>query len=119
MEPAVYVGIALFVLGGIFTVLWFLLRQKDESQEQRIKKLFELHDEDAKELAQHRLMIAENHYRKPELDIKFDKIESSIKDGFVAVKQEQDKTNDSLDRLNAILLGRAKFSVQDGKHHEG
>ena len=35
------------IIGGVFTVLWFLLRQKDANQAKQIDLLFSKHDEDA------------------------------------------------------------------------
>lgn len=135
-----YLSIGLFGLGGVFSILWFLLRQKDEKQQKEIgeikascereiegvkkthrdesdklwsqlhtleKELMKLLRDDSEALQELRVKIAERHYEKGELDAKFDKIEKSLESGFT-------KVNDSLDRLNAILLGRAKFVTRDG-----
>ncbi len=40
------------IAGGIFTVMWWLLRQKDAAQADQIKELFNKHDADAQKLAE-------------------------------------------------------------------
>lgn len=141
MGTSEYLTIGLFFLGGIFTLLWFLLRQKDDKQQKEITEIKDFHKkeidevkkthrdesdklwaqvhgiekeflkllkEDSAALHELRIKIAERHYEKGELDQKFDKIEKSLESGF-------NKVNDSLDRLNAILLGRAKIVTMDDK----
>lgn len=95
MEIAIAVGLPIF--GAIFTVLWYLLRQKDAAQEEAIKKLFQLHDSNAIGLSDLRLQIAQGHYNKDELNVKFDKLDNSFKDGF---KQLGDK----LEEFNRTLI---------------
>lgn len=91
------VEFGLVIIGGVFTVLWYLLRQKDSAQEEAIKKLFQLHDSNAMGLAELRLQIAQGHYNKDELNVKFDKLDNSFKDGF---KQLGDK----LEEFNKTLM---------------
>jgi hypothetical protein len=99
-SPSEYVVVALFLLNGIFAVIWFLLRKKDDAQEkhicdqdvrinelsvkldQQVALLFEKHDRDVERLVDFKLKIAEEHYLKPELDTKFEKLELSFRDGF-------------------------------------
>lgn len=140
MGVSEYVSIGLFVIGGVFAVLWFLIRWKDDKTQKEIaavkescdkeveevkkthrdesdklwaqihaveKELSKMLKDEAAALQELRIKIAERHYEKGELDQKFDKIEKSLESGF-------NKVNDSLDRLNAILLGRAKFVTKDG-----
>lgn len=87
------------IVGGIFTVLWWLLKNKDERQEDSIKMLFEKHEEDAKKLEELKLEIARQHYIKPELDAKFDRLEISIKDGM-------HELGNKFDKLSSILINR-------------
>jgi hypothetical protein len=91
--------LGLSITGGIFTVLWWLLKQKDEKQESSIKILFEKHDEDARKLDELKLEIARQHYVKPELDAKFDRLELSIKDGM-------HELGDKFDKLATVLIKR-------------
>ena len=91
------IDIALFVIGGIFVVLWFLLRQKDAQQEERIKLLFEKHDADAARLDDFKLEIAQKHYIRPELDARFDKLETSIRSGM-------NDLGSKFDRLSEVLI---------------
>lgn len=75
MGTAEYAGIGMFIMSGVFTVLWWLLRQKDEKQAQDIAKISELikdlymkHQEDERELYSLRIKIAENHPPKQEIE---------------------------------------------------
>lgn len=70
-----WVVIGLFLLGGVFTVLWWLLRQKDEKQAQDIegiqaliRDLYAKHQEDERALYALRIKIAENHPPKQEIE---------------------------------------------------
>lgn len=80
MSEIVMAEVGIFLLGGIFTVLWFLLRQKDAKQGDEIALLFKKHDEDAKRLQELELDIARRHYVKDELDSRFDRLENSIRE---------------------------------------
>lgn len=81
---------------GIFTVLWFLIRGKFKDQDDTNKTLFIKHDNDVKELQELRLMIAARHYEKSELDIKFDKLERTMADGFNSIGNKFDHLSDVL-----------------------
>lgn len=87
---------AVLAIGGVFTVLWWLLRQKDYRQEKQIELLFQKHDDDAKRLQDLELEIAKNHYLKNELDAKFDKIENAFRDGMKDM-------GDKIDKLVTVL----------------
>lgn len=82
MNETSLVEIGLFLLTGLFVVLWYLLQQKDAKQEEAIKLLWLKHDDDAKGLEQLKLQIASQHYVKEELDKKFDKFDSTMRTGF-------------------------------------
>lgn len=88
--------LATLVAGGVFTVLWWLLRQKDAVQAKQIELLFSKHDEDAKALQDLRVQIASQHYVKSELDGKFDRLETAFRDGFGQLGQKFDKLSDVL-----------------------
>lgn len=75
-------AIAVFVLGIIFSVIGWLLSNKDKKQGEEIAKLFVLHDDDSKELMRLQLEIARNHYPKSELDVRFAQLDATIKEGF-------------------------------------
>jgi hypothetical protein len=68
-------------LTGIFTVLWWLLRNKDASQQKAIELIWMKFDTLAKETTDLRMHVAESHYKKPELDVKFDRLETSFRGG--------------------------------------
>lgn len=86
------------VLGLVFSVIGWLLTNKDKKQEDEIKLLFKKHDEDEKELTNLRIKIAENHYQKPELDAKFADINNTLKEGFAqldkSIKEMSKSFND-------------------------
>lgn len=90
MDTDILLGLLAFVV----SILGFLLRQKDAKQEASIKLLFEKHDEDVKALQELRLQIAEGHYKKVELDAKFDRMETTFRTGFDTLgKKFDDLTN--------------------------
>ena len=98
--------ILVLLLSGAGTVVWYLLRQKDEQHSEQIKLLFKKHDEDASELAALKLQIASQHYVKSELDLKFDKLEHAFRDGFNALGNKFDKLGEAL--LNHINQEESK-----------
>jgi hypothetical protein len=65
---------------GLVGVVGYLLRQKDVEQAKSISMLFHKHDEDAERLNRFELRIAQEHYVKPELDSRFEKLETTIKE---------------------------------------
>jgi len=91
------------VLGAVFSIVGWLLKNKDKQQEDalnahsaQIKLLFEKHDADATALQELRVQIASNHYERPELDKKFDKLETTFRDGFKDLGEKFDKLSDAL-----------------------
>lgn len=97
----------------LIAVIGYFLRQKDAAQENKIRKLFELHDADSKELQNHRIMIAENHYKKEELDKKFGEMRDEIGEVREEMRGGFGGLNDRLDRLNALLFGRLGKGEKD------
>jgi len=87
----------LAALGGLFSVLWFLLQQKDIKQQKDIDLLWLKHDADAAELNQLKLQIASQHYVKGELDSKFDRMEQTFRAGFKDLGAK-------VDQLTAVLI---------------
>lgn len=90
------VQIFIALMGAIFTVLWWLLRQKDATQARQIDLLFTKHDDDAQRLSDLELKIAANHYIKPELDAKFERLESSIREGMRELGGKFDRLSEAL-----------------------
>jgi hypothetical protein len=86
----------LSLVGAVFTLVSFLLREKDKKQEEQIKLLFVKHDEDAAKLERLELEIAKHHYIRPELDAKFDKLEGSIVEGLDKLGVKFDKLSERL-----------------------
>lgn len=82
MDIGTVVSIALFIFGGIFSVIGYLLRQKDAEQGEQIKMLFQRSDERQRQMQELEVRMASHYYPKAELDRKFDKLEGTISDGF-------------------------------------
>lgn len=90
------VEVLLWIFGGIFTILWWLLRNKDEIQARAISDLYSKHEKDAKELVDLRVQIAESHYKKDELDSRFERLEAAFKSGFEELGRRFDRLSDRL-----------------------
>lgn len=89
----------------VLAVLGYLLKQRDEKQEDEIQRLFFLHDDDAKKLVSLQLEIAKNHYEKAELDPKFIRLELAISEGLHKVNTDLGLKLDKLaDILQAHLI---------------
>lgn len=86
MEPAFLASVLTIAL----VVLWYLLRQKDNAQQESITLLFTKYDVGAKELQDLKIQIAKDHYVKPELDAKFEKLETAIDAGFKEIARKLD-----------------------------
>ena len=107
-----------YSLTAIITVLWgivaWLFKAKDAAQgreleelraavkketedlQSQISLLFKKHDDDVAALQELRIAIAEGHYKKGELDIKFDKLELAFKEGFITLGSKFDKLSEIL-----------------------
>lgn len=112
----------------LLIVSWYLIREKDRKREEDLRdqreahekrlaeqkvafdekfatqdrflnNLFELHKTDADELTALRLTIAEKHYQKDELDIRFDRMEKANEKWFT-------KLFDKVDALSNTVLGK-------------
>lgn len=83
-----FITLGLFVLGLIFSVIGWLLSNKDKKQAEEIKSL-ELEIVNLK-LEHHNLQlhIAADHYKATTIDQKFNHIEMSIKEAFREVRDE-------------------------------
>ncbi len=57
------------ILGAIIMVIGYLLKRSNEDKDARIKTLFEIHEQDARELQVHKVEIAQNHYPKSEINM--------------------------------------------------
>ena len=104
MEPWMLQALIL----GLIGLIGYFLRQKDTEQAKSIAILFHKHDEDALKLQQLELRIANEHYIKPELDSKFDKLDNTI-------KSMSDSLGHKFDKLSDILI--AHLVKEEGKHN--
>jgi Skp family chaperone for outer membrane proteins len=102
------------LFGALFSVLWWLLVNKDAKQQKELEDLkaqhvadmrvmWEKHDADVKALADHKLQIASDHYPKRELDQKFEVMTNAMDRGFERLGSKFDKLTDAL--LNHISKG--------------
>jgi len=87
----------------VFAVVFWLLRQKDVAQEKQItalqkqiELLFKKHDDDVVALAQLQLHVAGHHYQRDELDVKFDRLQDTFKEGFNSLGSKFDDLTRSL-----------------------
>ena len=108
------IEIGLFLLGSIFSVIGYLLRQKDNEQGKQIQAvkeesanrdakqdtqialLFTKHDDDVAALQELRVQIARDHYQKEELDARFTRLEAAFQKGFDDLGKKFDRLSDAL-----------------------
>lgn len=69
-------------------IIGWLLARKDEQQQKDITILYQLHKEDSMKLENLQRELDREHYRKQELDTKFDKLDDSIQTGFIGVRAD-------------------------------
>lgn len=80
----------LLAIAGVFTILWYLLRQKDAQQQARIDLLFQKHDADVTALVEFKLQVAKEYYPKPELDHELERLEAALREGLGEVSKKMD-----------------------------
>lgn len=78
--------------------------EKCEFQQKQTSLLFVKHDEDVERLRGVEMRLASDHYVKPELDAKFDKIEAAVKQGFHEVSVSMKGMGDRFDSLANQLI---------------
>lgn len=83
------------------------LEKEQTEREEKTEELWKHHHLDSDALKEFKLEVAQKHYPAEVIDQKFEKIEATMNSGFDDLKKDIGKTNDGIDRLNAILLGRA------------
>lgn len=92
---------------GLLGIVGYFLRQKDAEQARSIALLFKKHDEDVERLNQFELKIAQNHYVKPELDNRFERLET-------AIKTSMDGLGNKFDELSKLLIAHL---IKEDKTH--
>lgn len=107
------VGVTIF---GVFVGIigWFISRQVDSVKES-IKLLFTKKDALEKELNDFRIHVAGNHYEARTIDSKFEKLETTFKDGVREIKDEQREISSSITELTKAIM-RHISDEQTGKH---
>ena len=81
-------SIPIVVISFVFAIIGWLLSNKDKKQAEEIDKLFQLHKEDADKLSALQIYIAGQHYERKDLDLRFDKLETSISKSFDALRED-------------------------------
>lgn len=90
-------SVIMWLIGGVFSVLFGLLKFQNAQQSKQIDLLFDKHDADVQRLQDLELKIAQKHYVKEELDVKFDRLESAFMSGMKSL-------GDKFDQLSARLV---------------
>lgn len=84
------------VISGVFSVLFWLLRAKLDTQVQQINTLFKKHDEDVQALQDLRVQLAGRHYERDVLDAKFERLETAFKEIGKELGAKMDRLSDAL-----------------------
>lgn len=90
------ISLGLSIFGVLIVpVITYLLDKKDTAQEKEIaalqetcRLLFKKHDEDAAALGLLQRQIDKEHYIKPELDARFQSLETTFREGFTGLRTE-------------------------------
>lgn len=105
MGASEWVTIGLAILGIFGGVIGWLLSRKDDAQEREIETLkknleaaFSASDKNEAELNAFKIQIAGEHYKARTIDEKFDKLETTFKDGFKEMGSKFDKMTDAMMR---------------------
>jgi hypothetical protein len=88
------------VIGIIFSVIGYLLADKDRKQGAETEKMFMLHHRLKEEISLFQLKVAENHYPKNELDRRFDHLNHTITVGFSKISGEVHEMNKAIQEHN-------------------
>ena len=67
---------AVAIVGALVS---YLLQQKDAQQQRDIQDLYRKHEADASALQRLELHVAGEHYKRNELDSRFDRLEESVR----------------------------------------
>ena len=96
MSTDMLATLAGFALTVVWGVIFWLLKDKDAKQQAAIDLLFLKLDLCHQKHDELRLHIAESHYKKVELDTKFDRLESSFRSGLNEVGLKMDRLTNTI-----------------------
>lgn len=68
-----------YVIAVVGALVSYLLQQKDAQQQRDIQELYNKHEADAAALQRLELHVAGEHYKRNELDSRFDRLEESVR----------------------------------------
>ena len=91
MTETSVVEIGLAFIGVLFSVIGYMLSQKDAAQAELIKDLYRKHEADERSLYEHKEELARMHYTKNDLDPKFTRLENAMVSGFESLGNKFDK----------------------------
>ena len=91
---------------GLIAVLWYLYKKKEDKTDEALKMLWNKHDSDAQALQDLKLSVIAEHYKKGELDNKFNKLEHTI-------EKSLSELGCKFDRLSEILANHAVNKTKD------
>lgn len=106
-----------FLLWGIaalFSVIGWLLSNKDKKQgediaelkaecKKEIDTLYLLHHEDEAKLAELRLMIAQNHYTQPQVDLKLQQTTDAMRDIYKSLSADIKELSIDIKELTKVF----------------
>lgn len=106
--------IGLMMFGVLFSIVGWLLKNKDDTQskqianlENRIASLYQKYDQNTVAIQDLRLQIAREHYQKAELDDRFTELKVTIKDGLRDMADRFDKLAEAM-RMHMIEESRRR-----------
>lgn len=68
-----------YAVAAVGALVSYLLQQKDAQQQRDIQELYRKHESDAAALQRLELHVAGEHYKRAELDARFDRLEESVR----------------------------------------
>lgn len=118
------------VVTGIIALIIHSIKQQNAAQQQQIDQsraaflekyefvskqialLFTKHDEDVERLRSLEMRVAADHYNKPEIDAKVERIEATLRQGFNEMSADIKAMGTRFDKLSEQLVALAS----NGKH---
>lgn len=78
-KPMNFDSILLYAVTTSGAIIGYLLKAKDAALEREIQQLWSKHDDDARALQRLEIQVAGEHYKRGELDSRFDRLEEGIR----------------------------------------
>ena len=97
MGTAEWTLVGLTAITVLFGIIGWLINRGVVANEKSIDLLFKKHDDDVDALQALREIVIGQHYRRDELDVKFEKLDDTFRNGFRDM-------GDKLDKLTTTLI---------------